>query len=482
MKRSLAVESGVLRPLSFRDPSGFVLTDGERIWRAVEPAAWADLLRFLDSGTFRTYCEAGKLIGTRVIGEAEGPSLIHVLREEELPEGLHLVEHERVRFPTFPYEWPPEMLHAAAELTLDLAESVLGEGMVLKDATPYNILYRNCQPVFIDLLSFEKRDPLDFVWRAAGQFMRTFLLPLLLNKQFGIRLDQIFISRRDGLSPEEAEALCGRWRRFLPPFFSLVWLPAFLSQRRVARSASLYEKRRASSPQQAVFILSKTLRVLRRKLDAVRPTENKRSTWFEYVRYHDGDYTADKIRLVANFISFHRPRDVLDAGCNTGTFSLLAARSGSQVIAIDSDPAVVGVVWRRARDEDRSVLPLVIDISRPSPAIGWRNRECASFESRAHGAFDLVMMLAILHHMLVTERIPLNEIVNFAAALTSRFAVLEFVPPEDPLFRQMARGREDLFVHLTRDSFERCCACRFELLDKKRLGRTDRWLYFLRKK
>lgn len=484
MRRPLTVESHVLRPLSFRDPSGFVLTDGERIWRVVDSAAWDDLLCFLDSNTFRIYRKADKIVGTRVIDKTELPFLPHDLRGEQSPAELplRLLEHERIRFPSFPYEWPPEMLHAAAELTLDLAESALGEEMVLKDATPYNILYHHWQPVFIDILSFEKRDPLDFVWPAAGQFMRTFLLPLLLNKHVGMRLNQIFIVKRDGLSPEEAEGLCGRWRRFLPPFFSLVWLPAFLSRRLIARSASLYEKKQASSPQQARFILSETLQNLRKKLESVRPTEAMRSAWVEYSRCHDEDYTTDKIRLVVNFMSFHRPREVLDAGCNTGTFSLLAARSGSRVVAIDADPAVVGVVWRRARAERLSVLPLVIDLSRPSPAIGWRNRECASFESRAHGAFDLVMMLAILHHLLVTERIPLDEIVDLAAALTSRFALLEFVPPEDPMFRRIARGREGLFTHLTTDLFERCCARRFDLIDKKRLGGTNRWLYFLRKK
>ena len=124
-----------------------------------------------------------------------------------------MFEHERIAFQNFPYEWAPEMLYAAGSLTLDLAEEALAEGFGLKDATPSNVIFRGCQPVFVDLLSFEPRDPNDPVWLPYAQFVRTFLLPILASERLGLRLDQIFLTRRDGLEPEEVYRLCGFTQR-----------------------------------------------------------------------------------------------------------------------------------------------------------------------------------------------------------------------------------------------------------------------------
>ena len=109
-------------------------------------------------------------------------------------------------------------------------------------------------------------------------------------------------------------------------------------------------------------------------------------------------------------LALARPRTVLDVGANEGHFSFLAAEQGSSVVAIDSDPVVVGSIWRRRRPRDWMCLPMVVDLTRPTPAMGWRNQECASFLDRARGGFDMVMMLAVMHHILVTERIPLEDL------------------------------------------------------------------------
>src|SRR5205814_57296 len=150
-----------------------------------------------------------------------------------------------------------------------------------------------------------------------------------------------------------------------------------------------------------------------------------------------------------------QPKRVLDAGANTGHFSALAAKAGAEVVAIDLDEACVGAIWRRAAGEQLDILPLVVDLARPTPALGWRNRECPSLLERAAGKFDGVMMLALIHHLLVTERIPLEEIVQLASELTSTLLIIEFVGPQDEMFRQLVRGREALHEDLTEAAFER---------------------------
>jgi predicted RNA methylase len=173
---------------------------------------------------------------------------------------------------------------------------------------------------------------------------------------------------------------------------------------------------------------------------------------------------------------------VLDIGCNTGHFSLMAARAGASVVAIDSDPVVVGELWRAACREQLDVLPLVVDITRPSAAIGWRNRECAPFLDRACGRFDLVLMLALLHHLLVSERIPLAQVVELASELTTHLLAVEFVTPSDSMFRRLCRGRDKLFGNLTHDGFAAAVCRHSTVLTCCRLGDCSRWLYLLKKK
>src|SRR5436190_3032354 len=192
-------------------------------------------------------------------------------------------------------------------------------------------------------------------------------------------------------------------------------------------------------------------------------------------------FTAKEAFVRAALAEF-KPQKVLDVGANTGHFSRLAAGLGAQVIAIDSDPVCTGECFARARQENLDVLPLVVDISRPTPALGWRNAECASFVDRARGHFDAALMLAVDHHPLVTERVPLSEILDVAAELTKSLLIIEFVPFQDPMFQRLLRGRDSLFVHYNRELFERSCERRFGIVRSADLAGTSRRLYLLKKK
>jgi ribosomal protein L11 methylase PrmA len=173
---------------------------------------------------------------------------------------------------------------------------------------------------------------------------------------------------------------------------------------------------------------------------------------------------------------------VLDVGCNTGHFSLLAGKQGARVVAVDADPVAVGRAFEAAEAAHLDVLPLVVNIARPVPALGWRNRECPSFLDRARGRFDMVLLLAVLHHLFVSERIPMPEVLELVSELTNSWAVIEFVGPEDEMFRRIASGREGLFVDLTQATFETACRRWFEVVRCESVPNGHRWLYLLRKK
>jgi SAM-dependent methyltransferase len=469
---------------SFRDPGGFCFVCDHRLFRAVSPQAIAGIAPFLSSDMAKTLVASRDLVSSRTLDPSEQDAL---LRHDDFRLLAHgrlvgaVLEHERIEFASYPYEWAPDMLHAAGLLTLNLAQSCLNDGFSLKDASPYNVLFRGSAPIFIDVLSFERRNPGDPLWKPYAQFCRTFLLPLLANKAWGVRLADIFGTRRDGLEPAEVYRLCGPLQKLRPPFLTLVSMPTWLSRK--ATGNAIYRDRFLADPQKARFILESSFRRLRRVLQSLRPRDAGTSIWSHYEESHSYANAAleAKEEFLRNLLRDIRPKRVLDVGANTGRFSAIAARAKAEVVAIDSDAACVGALWQRAQSEELNILPLVVDLARPSAGSGWRNRECAGFLGRASRAFDVVLMLGVLHHLLITERVPLKEILDLAAELTTRWLVIEFMGPEDKMFQILTRGRGQLYAGLTTATFEAACQGTFVLVRSQRVPGMDRWLYILEK-
>jgi SAM-dependent methyltransferase len=473
---------------SFRDPAGSLFPLEGRIFRVVNDRGVTDIDALLGSAAARKLVESRRMVGTRRLTAEESRALLthpDVCRLYEAVSGQMLVEHERIDFPSFPYEWPPEMLHAAGVLTLEVAQSLLHDGLGLKDGTPYNVLFRGPEPVFIDVLSCERRDPAEPTWLAYAQFVRTFLLPLLANQRFGIGLDQILTTRRDGLEPEEVYRWSGPLDRLRPAFLSMVTMPTWLGSRQSPDDQAIYRKKRLGNPEKARFILDSLLDGLRRKLNRLEPPAGKSSTWTGYMdanHNYSAAHFAAKQKFVSEALAEFSPRRLLDVGCNTGHFSAMAAKAGASVVALDSDPVVLGQVWRQARAEKWNVLPLAVNLTRPTPGTGWRNRECSSFLDRARGHFDAVLMLAVVHHMLVTERVPLVDILELGAELTKDLLIVEFIAPEDSMFQRLTRGREELHRDLSHQLFENLCREHFDIVRMQHLDSATRWLYLLRKR
>jgi SAM-dependent methyltransferase len=468
---------------SFRDPGGFCVALNGRILRVVEPDYVAHVEGFLNSPCARKFTAAGNLIPTRLLSKAE---VSQWLKEPEFSEALEgraigaVFEHERVEFPSFPCEWSPEMLYAGAELTLDLACEALSCGYNLKDATPQNILFNGTTPVFVDLLSFEPRKPGESVWTPYAQFVRTFLLPLLANRYWNTSLAEVFTTHRDGLEPAELFARCTLLQKWRPPFLTLITLPTLLAR----KGEAAHGNRMEGNADKALFIIESLFQRLKSILKRLKPKTRRAEGWSNYMDSHCYEHEAfvAKESFVRAALAEFKPKQVLDIGTNTGHFSRIVATEGARVVAVDADPACAGESFARAQDESLNVLPLVLDIARPTPALGWRNGECASFLDRARGQFDAVLMLAVVHHLLVTERAPLRDILDLAAELTRSLLVIEFVPFEDPMFQRLLRGRGALFADYNRVFFEESCHRRFEIVRAAALPGTERRLYLVRKK
>jgi SAM-dependent methyltransferase len=465
---------------SFRDPAGSVFRVNSRIFRAVSGDSYEPLREFLASPTGQDLAASGQIVGSREVSASE----IGAGFSPRTANATHWFEHDRIWFPSYAYEWPGQMLLAAGQLTIDLAEAALRELFGLKDGTPYNVLFEGPRPVFVDVLSFEKRDPRDPVWLPYAQFLRMFVFPLLMNREFRMATDQVFVSRAAGLEPEEVYAHCSWTKRLRPPILTEVSIPTWLNSRANRDDGKLYAPKRLADPEKAKFIFVAQLKRLRKILRKAGTAERTDSTWSGYMStlsYSDQEF-RQKTDLIQQWLEENRPKTVLDVGCNTGHFSALAAKGGARVIGIDIDPVVVGAAWRRAISEKLDIQPLCVNLARPSPATGWRNAEYPSFLDRATGSFEMVLMLAVLHHLLVTERIPLHDVIDLAADLTTRHLVLEYVAKDDPLFQRITRGREALHADFTQEAFEVACQQRFSLIAKHPVKGTLRWVYLLGKR
>jgi SAM-dependent methyltransferase len=445
---------------TFRDPAGSVEIRPNGVYRSIHAPFDAEILEFLALPLASELVAQGRLVASEVVSPTGAETL--------------MLRHPRISFQSFPWEWAPGLWLAAAELTLNLCSDLVQQGWLLKDATPLNVLFQGTQPIFVDVLSIERMDLHQPIWLAYGQFVRTFLLPMLAYSRLGWPL-QASLTRRDGYEPEDVYSALSWAGRLRQPALSAVTLPSLLASNKKMQAGSL-ASRPVKDPELARQILLKTLRGLLSQMRRVTPAYHS-STWSDYAEtatHYSGEDHARKRSFVTGALGAARPMRVLDVGCNTGVYSNLAADAGAEVVAIDTDLQAVDRLCASLKDSGRNILPLCVDLAHPTPAAGWENREYASFLSRCAGHFDTVMMLAVLHHLLLRNQIPMDRIAALCSNLTTEHLILEWVPPTDPKFQELLRGRDAIYAHITESSFRDAFAEHFTTIDELTLvnGRT----------
>jgi len=449
-------DSGELEP-TFRDPAGQLRLTPTYALRRIRAGAAEETCAFLRSPLRTALERSGELIPTEIADSATHPSVAA---------GELWLRHPRVDPISYPWEWTPAQWRAAAELTLRIAGQAIEAGWTLKDATPLNVLFIGARPVLVDVLSLERRDPHSTVWLAYGQFVRTFLLPLVAAKYLAWPL-QNMLFHRDGYEPGALYAALRPWQRFNPDLLDVVTL-ATLFEGAGGKERKPRKMERVADPELATHLLLRRIARLGKQIRRAAPADG-RSQWSEYQQtasHYSAAAVESKKQFVAAVLERCKPERVLDVGANTGTYSQLAADAGAQVVALDNDAAAVESLWRAAAKQSRPITALVANIARPTPPAGWRNREQLSLLDRLTGKFDLVLMLAVIHHLILREQLPLALIADLCSTLTSRWLVLEWVPPSDPMYREWLRGRDDLYGSLSEDDLRQAFAPFFHVADR----------------
>lgn len=439
----------------------------DAVWRGLSAEGWADFEAVAATDAYRRAQDEGTVVATTVVPDDERPA------EEGWSAWLR---HRRVPVVTYPYEWPFSMLRRAALLQLELGRAMLADGVLVKDATPYNVQFEGIRPVFIDVGSFAPIRPGE-PWAGYRQFCQLFLNPLVMQAVVGVPYHPWLRGSLDGIPPGVAAAVLGRRKRLRRDLFAHVRFHA-RAEARYADDADRDvrgELRQAGFGPKIVDAQMASLERAVRRLDW-RASSSEWSAYGERSHYTDDDLRA-KEDFVSRVVRSRRPSTVLDLGANDGRFSRAALAAGaSAVVAVDSDHLVVDHLYRDLEATgERRILPLVMDLADPSPSIGWRNRERPSFVERVRP--DLVLCLAVIHHLALTNTVPLDGIVAFLGDFGAPL-VVEMPHRDDPMVRRLLRRKRDgLFDHYDRPQWEAALARAFRVVDRLALPGGTRTLY-----
>jgi hypothetical protein len=468
LQTRLTPESG-----SFRDWDGRVFSGADRVYRALSRAGLADWEALSATELFQKYTKSGDLVETATAGS----DVVEELQRLD-PDGdwVAALSHERLPFVSYPYEWSFSMLKDAALLQLELVSSALDEDLALKDATPYNVQWRGSQPVFVDVGSFERAregEP----WAGYRQFCTLFLFPLMLEAYRGVAFQPWLRGSIDGITPTDFRALFSRRDSFRRGMLRHVFLHANLERRYASRGAEV-----RADLEKAGFdrrLIQASVANLRKVVERLEPASSD-STWhgYETTCSYDEQETSAKEDFVRRVASSTRRGLVWDLGCNEGRYARIAREGADLVIAADSDRVVVDVLYRALKaDGERAILPLVVDLADPSPAIGWDNRERKTLLER--GRPDLTLCLALVHHLSISRNVPLREFVRWVRALESE-VVVEFPHREDPMVeRLLGSKRRDAHPDYSLETFDELLRGHFRVVDSLRLPSGTRTLYYV---
>jgi len=449
---------------SFRDPSGFLFYKNEQLLRQVNKSYQEDYDFLMNSSLYDKLISKGLLIEHK---ELENHEAINTDCYKILAPNL-------INFISYPYEWSFNQLKDAAITTLKIQKIALEYGMTLKDSSAYNIQFYKGKPVFIDTLSFEiykEGKP----WEAYKQFCQHFLAPLALMSYTDIRLNQLLKIYIDGIPLDLTSQLLPQKTKFN---FSLL-----MHIHLHAKTQKKYEQKGTASKDikikqsNLVGIIQSLL-----KLVSKLKIKEQKTEWGEYysfTNYSDKSFLHKK-EIISKFVEAINPKSVWDLGANTGEFTQIASLYGADCVAFDIDPLAIDFNYDRIKNQQiENILPLIIDLTNPSPSIGWNNTERLGFKQRPLP--DVVFALALIHHLAISNNLPLDKIALFFSEITDNL-IIEFVPKSDSQVKILLESRKDIFVHYEEESFEKDFELYFDIRDKKNVSESERVIYWMKRK
>lgn len=458
-----------VNPGSFRDPFGCVFSLDGKIYRSVFAPGVSDYEAAKLSGVFDKLTRSGILIGHE---EVEAAAFA--------PDGtVYCLEHPKLPFVSYPWEWSFSMLKDAALLHIQAMEELLPEGFWLRDASAFNAQFDGMGVRLIDTLSVGRKIP-GSPWVAYGQFCSHFLASLAMAAYGDVRTLALWRGCIDGIPLDLAVNMLPLRRKYQPGLFMHLTLHSSF-QNSSDKKEDIGKTKSVKNPKVSDRGLIGVVHSLKKTINSISWKRTSR-VWEEYagLRTYGEQDVALKGEFVETVVKRLEPKMVWDLGANTGEFSLIAASHGAFVVSIDGDPACTEHLYQCVSREPkgRKVLPLTMDLANPSPALGWNNSERSSLSER--GPADLVLALALLHHLVLSACVPLSLISEWLSQIAEH-ALVEYVPPEDPMVRKLLANRNGEHLAYDFEVFQSAFQKFFSFLDEKDLL-NGRKLYLCKRK
>jgi len=444
-----------------------VFVDEGRVFRTVNECAIDDYVASRDSSAVSSLVDSGLLISSEEVD-------LSAIADEE-PDARILLEHPKLPFISYPYEWPFSALKDAALAHLDVQLALLNDDLTLVDASAYNMQFRDGRPIFIDRLSIVRYEDGSF-WMGHRQFCEQFLNPLLLQSKLGVAYQHWFRGTQEGISSIDLARLI-KWRHFFSPnMFMHVYMQAKLQAASLGKSTDeLKTVGQKKFPKRSLEFLLKSLKSWIAKLE---PFKGGYSVWGDYsdTNTYDNREASKKADFVARFCRETGSKMLWDLGCNTGEYSEVALNAGTKfVVGFDFDDRALEKAYARLSKRGSSFLPLKMDAANPSPSQGWGEAERKGFHDRADA--DAIIALAFEHHIAIGKNVGLNETVRWLTSLAP-VGVIEFVPGDDPTVKKMLALRENIFADYSKSTFETRLAKCGKIIASEVVSETGRTLYW----
>ncbi|MBK7690240.1 MAG: SAM-dependent methyltransferase [Bacteroidetes bacterium] len=448
-------------PSSYKDPSGYVFMYNNEVHRIIHFDYQKQFQQLLESGLYE------HLVGKQLLIPHEEVSSIPLQSNT-----YKIIKPRQIPLVNYAYEWSFEMLKDAALCTLDTTLEAISFGMILKDANTFNIQFDRGKPIFIDTLSFELYHEKES-WVAYRQFCECFLAPMLLMKYCNLSLNKLLIAYPNGIPI----AVCKSMLPFSARFNLHVNLHIFL-QNKVSNQKSNHTRPQPDFSKAKMLTLLNGLKSFVGSLECA----SDKTTWDNYYdeTILSTQYLEEKKKLVAHYLKQIEFQTLLDLGANDGVFSMLYKNSTKQIFAVDEDRNCIEKLYQTCKAEGiQNILPLIIDLSAPSPAIGWHNTERDSFFQRVKP--DVTLALALIHHLAIGHNISLQQIADFLYSF-SKYVIIEFVDKTDPKVIQLLQHRKDIFTQYQIADFKKWMQNKFEILEETQLTQKSRTLFLLKRK
>lgn len=448
---------------SFRDNSGFVFYEQGEVFRAISLSYSENYQHLIKSGLYDYLVKEYLLI----------PHTEEELSDKSYSGICKIIKPHKIDFISYPYEWCFSQLKDAALTTLRIQKVAMKYGMTLKDSSPYNIQFYRGKPILIDTLSFEiykGNEP----WIPYNQFCKNFLAPLALAKYCDVRLILMLNNFIDGIPLDLAGKILKKNVFFSLGIFIHIFLHSKFQKKYSSKNESIKNDKKLMNKNSLLRLienLESTVNRLRLKKD--------KTHWSNYYfdQHHSELYFVKKKEIVKNYIENVNPKSVWDLGANDGEFCKIASSVSDVVVAFDSDYECIENFYQHVKKNNiQNILPLVVDLANPTSSIGWANSERKSFTERSNA--DLVLALALVHHLSISNNVPLALVAEFFSNICSRL-IIEFIPKNDPMVKKLLLNRKDIFENYSLDNFVKEFSNYFLIIDHKKVADTDRIIYLM---